>query len=492
MGTLLPMVNPPVPVGAHLIDGDWTHHAPGGMAVSGNPARPDEPVGEFPLGDASTAADAVAAAVEAQASWASAGFGVRARIVEKAGSMFDERANELAVLCTLEEGKTLSESRGEASLSAETCRYQAGLAKTSTERIFPSNNPGETIRTVRAPLGVVGVVTPWNFPILIPVWKIVPALVAGNSVVWKPASYTPLTAVAVAGIFKDAGVPPGVLNLVLGPGATGGALVADERVDGVTFTGSVGVGQEIRKVVTARNGRVQLELGGHNPCIVFADADLDIAVSGVVNGAMGATGQKCTATRRIIAVDDIHDELVDRLATTVSALKIGDGQDAKTAIGPLVSAEAQGEVAGAVEKARVEGAETIAVTEPVPDGPAFFAPTLFTGSSDLTITREEVFGPVSTVIRVDDEDEAFALANDTEFGLSASVYTDDPWIVNRAVHELQAGLIKINGPTTGSEIHAPFGGEKGSSGHAPREQGDTAQEFFTRTRTAYIKPGRAR
>jgi acyl-CoA reductase-like NAD-dependent aldehyde dehydrogenase len=497
IATLISMTNTSatislVQAGAHLIDGDWSMHAPGGMAVSNNPARPEEPVGEFPLGDASTAADAVTAAVDAQAMWAALGFGARARLLERAATLFDERADELALVATLEEGKTLAEARGEAVLSAETCRYQAGIAKMSTERIFPSSTPGETIRTVRAPLGVVGVITPWNFPILIPVWKIAPALMAGNSVVWKPASNTPLTAVAVARVFHDAGVPPGVLNLVLGPGSMGGALVADNRVDGVTFTGSVGVGRTIRDVVTARNGRVQLELGGHNPCIVFSDADLDMATTAAVGGAMGSTGQKCTATRRIIAVGDIHDELVDRLVAMVNTLKVGDGQDPMTGIGPLVSRAALVEVADAIEKAKNEGAEMVAATEDVPDGPCFQAPTLFVGNANLTITREEVFGPVSTVLRVDDEEEAFALANDTEFGLSASVFTNDLWKIDRAVHELRAGLIKVNGPTTGSEIHAPFGGEKNSSGHSAREQGDTAHEFFTRTRTAYIKPGSPR
>ena len=481
-----------VPNGAHLIGGDWSTHAPGGTAVSDNPARPDEPVGEYPLGDASTAADAVTSAVDAQATWTALGFGARARILERAAVLFDERADDLALVATLEEGKTLPEARGEAVLSAETCRYQAGLAKTSTERIFPSGTRGETIRTVRSPLGVVGVITPWNFPILIPVWKIAPALVTGNPVVWKPASNTPLTAVAVAAVFHDAGVPPGVLNLVLGPGSMGGALVADERVDGVTFTGSVGVGHGIRDVVTARNGRVQLELGGHNPCIVFPDADLDMAVTAVVGGAMGATGQKCTATRRIIAVGNIHGELVDRMVAAVGSLRVGDGQDPATAIGPLVSMTARAEVSEAIEQAKVEGAETVAVTEGVPDGPCFQAPTLFVGGTNLTVTREEVFGPVSTVLRVDDEDEAFALANDTEFGLSASVFTNDLWKMDRAINEIRAGIVKINGPTTGSEIHAPFGGDKNSSGHAAREQGDTAHEFFTRTRTAYIKPGSPR
>ncbi len=480
------------PTGAHLIGGDWVTEGPAGTGVSLDPARPDDPVGEYPLGDAGTAADAVSAAVDARSAWRSLSFGARSRILEQTARLFDERADDLALLCTVEEGKTLAESRGEATLAAETFRYQAAIAKMSSERIFPNNVPGETIRTVRAPLGVVGVITPWNFPILIPAWKLAPALAAGNTVVWKPASDTPLLSVAIAHLLHDAGVPAGVLNLILGPGSMGGAMVADERVDGVTFTGSVPVGQRIRDVVTARNGRVQLELGGHNPCIVFEDADLDLAVAGAVGGAMGATGQKCTATRRIIAVGDIHDELLDRMASAVEALRVGDGREEGTEIGPLVSSGARAEVAEAVDAALAEGAEAVAVNAGTPDGPCYYAPTLFSGSPDLSICRDEVFGPVSTVLRVDADDEAFALANDTEFGLSASVFTNDLWRIDRAVHELEAGLIKVNAPTTGSEIHAPFGGEKNSSGHAAREQGDTAVDFFTRTRTAYIRPGTSR
>ena len=478
--------------GAHLIGGDRITEGAAGTGLSDNPARPDEPVGEYPIGDAGTAADAVDAAVDALPAWRAMGFGARARILEVAAALFEARADELALICTMEEGKTLAESRGEALLSGETFRYHAGMAKTATERIFPNNVPGETIRTVRAPLGVVGIVTPWNFPLQIPAWKLAPALAAGNTVAWKPASNTPLTAVAIAGVLTDAGLPPGVLNLVLGPGSMGGALVADERVDGVSFTGSVPVGVQIRDVVTARNGRVQLEMGGHNPCIVFEDADLGMATAAAVAGAMGATGQKCTATRRIIAVGGVYDELVERLAVAVDGLVVGDGQDEGVGIGPLVSAGARREVDEAVDQARSEGAEVVAVNGTAPDGPCFYPPTLFTGGADLTICREEVFGPVSTVLRVDSEDEAFALANDTEFGLSASVFTNDLWRIDRAGHEIQAGLIKVNGPTTGSELHAPFGGEKMSSGHAAREQGDTAVDFFTRTRTAYIRPGTPR
>lgn len=477
-----------IPQGAHLIGGEWITTG-NTTATSINPARPDEPVGQHPVGDASTAADAVSAAVAAQAAWRSAGFRRRAEILERAAVLFEERADELAMIATLEEGKLLAETRGEAMLSAETCRYQAAVIKMPTEQIYPSAKPGETIRTLRAPLGVVGVVTPWNFPILIPVWKLAPALAAGNTVVWKTASNTPLVSVAIAQVFHDAGVPAGALNLILGPGSMGGAMIEDPRVDGVTFTGSVPVGFGIRDAVTARNGRVQLELGGHNPAIVFDDADLDLAVPLIVGGAMGSTGQKCTATRRIIAVGRVYDELVERMGAAVRDLKIGDGVDPSSAIGPIVAPGARAEVAEGLDKAIAQGAEVVATATAPDTSECFFAPTLLTGSTELDIWSEEVFGPISTVISVASEDEAFSLANDTDFGLSASVFTNDLWKVDRAVNTLEAGIVKINAPTTGSELHVPFGGEKSSSGHAPREQGDTAHDFFTRTRSVYINPG---
>lgn len=478
-----------VPKGGHLIGGEWVSTG-GGTATSINPARPNEPVGEHIVGDSSTAADAVTAAVDAKNSWRDIGYKRRAEILEKAAVLFEERAEELATIATLEEGKLLAETRGEAMLSAETCRYQAAIIKMPTESIYPSAKPGETIRTLRAPLGVVGVVTPWNFPILIPVWKIAPALAAGNTVVWKTASNTPLVSVAIAKVFQDAGVPAGALNLILGPGSMGGAMIEDPRVDGVTFTGSVPVGFGIRDAVSARNGRVQLELGGHNPAIVFDDADLDFAVPMVVAGAMGSTGQKCTATRRVIAVGGVYDELVEKMAENVKGLSIGDGLDPNAAIGPIVAPGAHAEVQAGLDKAIAQGAEVVAASHIPDSSDCFFAPTLLTGSTELDIWSEEVFGPISTVVKVDSEDEAFELANATEFGLSASVFTNDMWRVDRAVNELEAGIIKINAPTTGSELHVPFGGEKSSSGHAPREQGDTAHDFFTRTRSVYINPGR--
>lgn len=474
-------------IGTHLINGEWVASPTTGISI--NPARPDEPVGEYALGDGSTAKDAIGAATTALGRWATTPFGERARILERVATLIESRLADLATLCTLEEGKTLPESRGEVALAAETFRFHAGMAKTSTERIFPSPTPGETIRTVRSPLGVVGVITPWNFPIQIPAWKIAPALAAGNTVVWKPASNTPLLAVALARVLDDAGLPPGVVNLVLGPGSMGQTIVDDDRVHGVTFTGSVPVGVGIRHAVTARNGRVQLELGGHNPAIVFDDADLDLAVPALVAGAMGATGQKCTATRRIIATPGIRAELTERLVAAVTALRVGDGMHDGVGIGPLVSPSACREVAEAHDAVVAEGAETLAVAD-APEGGCYFAPTLFAGPPDLSIGRDEVFGPLSLLLEAGSDDEAFAMANDTEFGLSASVFTNDLWRIDRALHQLQTGVIKVNAPTTGTELHAPFGGDKASSGHAAREQGDTAIDFFTRTRTAYIRPGR--
>lgn len=475
-----------LPQGAHLIGGDWITDGPAGSSI--NPVDLSV-LGEYPMGDASTALAAIDAAVAARQAWAATPFSARAKIMERIAGLIEEDADNLGRLLTMEEGKTYAEGRGEVVLSAEVFRYHAGLAKTSTEKIYPSPTPGETIRTVRTPLGVVGIITPWNFPIMIPAWKIAPALAAGNTVVWKPASQTPLLSVALAKIFDQAGLPPGVANLVLGPGPMGNTIVEDGRVDGISFTGSVPVGFAIRDKVTARNGRVQLELGGHNPAIVFGDCDWDVAIPALVGGAMGATGQKCTATRRIIAVGDVYDELVTRLADAVMNLRVGDGLEDGIGIGPLVSTGAHAEVAAGLEQAKAEGAEVLAQNTTAPDGGAFFAPTLLAGSPDLSITRDEVFGPISTVLRVDDADEAFAMANDTEFGLSASVFTTDLWHIDRALRGLDVGVLKINAPTTGTELHAPFGGTKGSSGHSAREQGDTAVDFFTRTKTAYIRPG---
>lgn len=413
----------------------------------------------------------------------------RGKVLRTAAQLLEARAEEIAALMTREQGKTLADSRGEVGASVETLYYHAGAARRPTGVTFPSANPDEVIRTVRRPVGTVGVITPWNFPLQIPVWKIAPALMWGNTVVWKPASDTPAMAVALAEIFAEAGVPAGVLNLVLGPGSMGADLVADRRIDAVTFTGSVPVGHSIRDVVIPRGGRLQMELGGHNPAIVLPDADMAGAAVFITAAAMNSTGQKCTATRRVIAVGTAYDSLVPELTAKVQALRVGPGADPDSEIGPLVSRRARDEVAGAIEQAICEGATVLAQADlPGQDAGCFVAPTVLEGEATLTIACEEVFGPVTTVLRVPDLDAAIELANATPFGLTASVFTRDEAAVRRCLDEVDAGLIKVNGPSTGSEVHAPFGGLRDSSFPAPREQGsDAVADFFSVTKTAYLR-----
>lgn len=471
----------------HLVGGQW-HPGTGDELQSLDPARPSRVVARYQPADEDLLKRAVVAAADAQRGWAAQGVIARGLVLRRAAVLMQERTEDLAQLMCAEQGKTLGEARGEVALSAETLYYHAGQARSADGATFPSSNPDEVIRTVRRPVGTVGVITPWNFPLQIPVWKIAPALLHGNTIVWKPASETPAMAVAFAEILVEAGVPDGVLNVLLAPGSLGASLVADPGVDAVTFTGSVPVGRSIAAAATPRGAKVQLELGGHNAALVLDDVDLAAAADAIVAGAMGSTGQKCTATRRVIVLDAVHDELVALLADRVKALRVGAGDDPATTIGPLVSARARDDVAAAVDQACAEGAQVVARAA-VPDGPGCWsAPTLLTGTPDLTITREEVFGPVTTVLRASDLEEAITLANSTSFGLTAAVFTTDERTARRCVAELDAGLIKVNGPTTGSELHAPFGGLKDSSFPAPREQNaDTAADFFTWTTTAYLR-----
>jgi len=472
---------------SHLVGGEWLPGS-GDERDSRDPARPDHVVARYRVAGDDLLKQAVAAAADAQPGWAALGVIARGVVLRRAAALLEQRTDELAGLMCAEQGKTLGEARGEVALSAETLYYHAGQARSADGTTFPSSHPDEVIRTVRRPVGTVGVITPWNFPMQIPVWKIAPALLHGNSVVWKPASETPAMAAALAEVLVDAGVPDGVLNLLLAPGSLGAALVADPGVDAVTFTGSVPVGRSIAAAATPRGAKVQLELGGHNAALVTDDVDLTAAADAIVAGAMGSTGQKCTATRRVIVLDTVHDELVALLTERVTALRVGPGDDPATTVGPLVSARACEEVAAAVAQACDEGAQVLARAE-VPSGPGCWSPpTLLAGTPEMTIATEEVFGPVTTVLRVADLDEAITLANATDFGLTAAVFTADERTARRCVAELDAGLVKVNAPTTGSELHAPFGGLKDSSFPAPREQNAaTAAEFFTWTTTAYLR-----
>ncbi|RYU14838.1 aldehyde dehydrogenase family protein [Nocardioides iriomotensis] len=472
----------------HLVGGVWTEGL-GSAAHSENPADPDgAAVADYTTATSEQLEQAMAAAAAAARGWDQQGLLGRGQVLRRAAQLMEQRSEGLAILMTREQGKSLADSRGEVGATVETLYYHAAAARRPDGATYPSAHPDELIRTVRRPVGTVAVITPWNFPLQIPVWKIAPALLWGNPVVWKPASDTPAMAVALAEILVEAGVPDGVLNLLLGPGHLGAELVAHPQAAAVTFTGSVPVGRAIRDAALPRGAKLQMELGGHNAALVLPDADLAAAADAIVAAAMGSTGQKCTATRRVIAVGDCYDRLVDELVTRVEKLSVGNGLEPGAALGPVVSARARDQVVAAVQLAVDEGAEVLA-TGTVPAGPGHWvAPTLLAGVSDLTICREEVFGPVTTMLRADDLDAAISLANATDFGLTAAVFTRDERSARRCVDELVAGLVKVNAPSTGSELHAPFGGLRDSSFPAPREQAsDSAAEFFTISKTAYLR-----
>ncbi len=475
--------------GSHIA-GQW--RAEGAAATSANPARPDEPVGTYAVADADLVEEAVAAARAAQPGWRARTPAERGRILRRAAELIAQRTEQLAELMTREEGKTLPESRGEIGRAVDTLHYHATRAWAPSSTGYDSSIPGEEVRTVRVPVGVVAAIAPWNFPLLIPVWKLAPALVHGNAVVWKPASATPLMAVELQRALVEAGLPEGVCNLVLGGGRIGAGLAAHHEVDAITFTGSTGVGRSLERDAIAAGKRIQVELGGHNPAIVFDDADLDQTVEALVAGVTSGTGQKCTATRRVLAHRSVRDELAERLAKRFGGLRVGDGLADGVNMGPLISDEARDEVLAEVRRAvDHEGAEIVTGGDvPEDAGPgAFLAPTvLAVADQQPTVCREEVFGPVTTLLAFDDDDEALALANDTPFGLTGAAFTRSERRTRRVVEELQAGMVNINTATTGSELHAPFGGMKGSSSQAPKEQGETARDFVTELKAVYHVP----
>ncbi len=476
-----------------FINGNWESGS--GEHTRYNPAHPSQVASVTALADAAAVDRAVAAARAALPGWRNAKPIARAHVLRRAAEIMQARADTLAECITREEGKTLAESHGEIGRTVETLHYYASHAWIASGVRFDSTQPEETVHTRRVPVGVVAVITPWNFPLVIPAWKIAPALVYGNTVVFKPATHTPMIAAALVQILHEAGLPAGVLNLVPGDGDIGRAMTAHADIDAITFTGSSAVGWQIWSAATPRGVRVQLEMGGHNPLVVFPDADLDRAAQAAAAGAMFSAGQKCTATRRIIVHRSVYDAFVSRLTERVAALRVGDGMDPDSQISPLVSRQALDEVAAAVDDARKSGAKVLAGGEVLTgdrfDGGHFYAPTVLAVEhpDQVALCREEVFGPVTAVIAVDDDDAAFAEANAVSYGLSASVFTGSVRRARRAEEDIDAGMININTVTTGSELQAPFGGMKRSSTQAPREQGETARDFFTHLKTIYVVPG---
>ncbi len=477
----------------NLIGGEWQPAASGGTFENRSPADTDDLVGRFAASRAEDVERAVSAAAEAAAGWRATSPLARAAILSRAADIMMSRVEQIGRELTREEGKTLKEGIGETTRAAQILRYYAGDAQQPDGEHYPSASLTTLLYTVREPLGVVAVITPWNFPIAIPTWKVAPALAYGNTVVLKPASFTPLCAVRLAEVLQEAGLPPGVLNLVTGSAKdTGDPLVRDARVTAITFTGSNEVGSSLKHVAAETGAKLQLELGGKNPAIVLADADLDHALTHVVNGAMMSTGQKCTATSRAIVDRRVADRFTGMLTDRIAGLKVGDPLDAGTAIGPLISAEAAERVGGEVERAAAGGATLLTGGgRPDDDGTRrghFLRPSLFGDvAPDSRLGQEELFGPVLGVLAVDGLDEAISVANNVRFGLSASLFTRDLGRALRFAREIQAGIVHVNSETAGAEPQVPFGGMKGSSSYS-REQGKAAREFFTQVKTVYIDP----
>ncbi len=410
-----------------------------------------------------------------------------AEILFAAAELLAQRSDEIGHELTREEGKTLAEGRGEARRAAAVLRFAAGEASRPLGSVYRSSQ-SSFVYAISEPLGVVTIITPWNFPIAIPAWKIAPALAHGNVVVWKPSDVTPLSAVRLVEALDDAGLPAGVLNLLTGfPDDIGDALVDDPRVAGISFTGSLPVGRAIQARALARGVKVQLELGGKNPVIVLADADLDLAVEQTVRGAMLSTGQKCTATSRALVVDAVADAFTERLVARVEALRVGDPLDPGTDVGPVVSAAQRERVASYLDIARTEGHRlATGGTLPSIDDGHFVAPTLYLDVDPASrIGQEEIFGPVLATMRVASFDDAITIANRVRYGLSASLFTRDLQAAMAFAKRIEAGIVHVNSETPGAEPHAPFGGMKDSSSHS-REQGDAARHFYTDTKTVYI------
>lgn len=475
----------------NLINGEWVE----GPRVSRNinPSDTRDVVGEFAQADAVQAGAAVASARTAFGSWSLSTPQQRFDILDAAGTEILARRAELGDLLAREEGKTLPEAIGEVVRAGNIFKFFAGEALRNGGDVVASVRPGVGVEVVREPLGVVGLITPWNFPIAIPAWKLAPALAYGNTVVMKPADLVPGSAWALADILQRAGLPKGVFNLVMGRGSEVGAtLLDDARVDAISFTGSVATGRKVAAACVARMAKFQLEMGGKNPFVVLDDAELDVAVNCTVQSGFFSTGQRCTASSRVIVTEGIHDRFVAAVIEKMKSLKVDDARKKGTDIGPVVDEKQLAQDLEYVAIGRAEGAKLAVGGEAVErnaDGAPghYMTPALFTETTPaMRINREEIFGPVVSVIRAKNYDEALALANDTPFGLSSGIATTSLKHATHFKRHAQAGMVMVNLPTAGVDYHVPFGGRKGSS-YGPREQGRYAAEFYTTVKTSYTQ-----
>ncbi|MBB5751506.1 aldehyde dehydrogenase family protein [Prosthecomicrobium pneumaticum] len=472
----------------NYIGGEWV----GGEAVPNiNPSNTNEVIGEFARATRDDAIRAIDAAAEAFKSWQHSGIQQRHDILKGTGDEILRRKEEIGRLLSREEGKTLAEGIGETVRAAQIFLFFAGEALRLSGEVVPSVRPGIDVQITREPVGVVGLITPWNFPIAIPAWKIAPAICYGNTVVIKPADLVPACTWTIVDILVRNGLPAGVINLVMGKGSVvGQAILESPKVNALSFTGSVGTGKKVAEASIAVMRKFQLEMGGKNPTVVLDDADLKVAVESTANSAFFSTGQRCTASSRLIVTEGIHDRFVEALTARIKELVVDDAVKAGTHIGPVVDQSQLDQDERYIKIAREEGGKLAFGGERLNrENPGFYLqPALFTETTrDMTINKEEVFGPVASVIRAKNYEEALEIANDTPFGLSAGIVTTSLKYASHFRRNSQAGMVMVNLPTAGVDYHVPFGGRKGSS-YGPREQGRYAAEFFTTVKTAYTQP----
>jgi acyl-CoA reductase-like NAD-dependent aldehyde dehydrogenase len=476
-------------VHANLIAGEWigSHEA----RPNRNPSNLDDVVGEYAQADKAQAEAAIAAAKSAFASWSNSSIQQRFDILDAVGSELLARREELGALLSREEGKTRPEGVGEVTRAGQIFKFFAGECVRLSGDKLPSVRPGLEVEVTRHPLGVIALITPWNFPIAIPAWKIAPALAYGNTVVFKPAELTPASSWALADILKRAGTPAGVFNLVMGRGSVvGETFVTSPDVTAISFTGSVPTGRSIAAKAIARMAKFQLEMGGKNPLIVVDDADLGVAVNVAAQGSYFSTGQRCTASSRLIVTEGIHDRFVAALTERLKQLKVDDALIPGTDLGPVVDQSQLDTDLKYIEIGKQEGARLAFGGDLVARATKgyYLSPALFVDAQPgMRIAREEIFGPVACVIRARDYEAALAIANDTEFGLSSGLVTTSLKLASHFKRHAQAGMVMVNAPTAGVDYHVPFGGTKGSS-YGSREQGRYAVEFFTTVKTAYTAP----
>ncbi|PZE21026.1 alpha-ketoglutaric semialdehyde dehydrogenase GucD [Paenibacillus xerothermodurans] len=480
------------PTYLNYINGEWSASASGETAASISPANRNETVGYVQVSTAQDLDHAVQSAKQAHKAWRKLAGSARGDFLYKAASAMEKRLDEIAETMTREMGKTLPEAKGETARGIAILRYYAGEGMRKIGDVIPSTDSEALMFTTRVPLGVVGVISPWNFPVAIPIWKMAPALIYGNTVVLKPAQETAVTAAKVIECFVEAGFPAGVVNMVTGKGSViGQGLAEHPDVNGITFTGSNQVGKQVGQAALARGAKYQLEMGGKNPVIIAADADLDLAVEGTISGGLRSTGQKCTATSRVIVQSAVYDEFKQKLLDKVQSITVGDGLQGESWMGPCANENQLQTVMSYIQKGIDEGAELLhGGNRPDDAGLAdgfYVTPTVFDNvKPSMTIAQEEIFGPVLALIKVDTLEQAIEIANDVDFGLSASIYTSSISNLLSFIEDMEAGLVRVNAETAGVELQAPFGGMKQSSSHS-REQGQAAIEFFTSIKTVFVK-----